>query len=43
MPKNISVNNMWDEIIEEFQCKSVDNVLVMLQEGDCIWQYIISI
>ena len=34
MPRNISVNNFCENIIEDFQYKSVDNVLAMLQEGD---------
>ena len=34
MPRDISVNNFCENIIEDFQYKSVDNVLAMLQEGD---------
>ena len=34
MPRDISVNNVCENIIEDFQYKSVDNVLAMLQEGD---------
>ena len=34
MPRDISVNNVCQNIIEDFQYKSVDNVLAMLQEGD---------
>ena len=34
MPRDISVNNFCEKIIEDFQYKSVDNVLAMLQEGD---------
>ena len=34
MPRDISVNNFCDNVIEEFQYKSVDNVSAMLQEGD---------
>ena len=34
MPRDISVNNYCSDIIEDFQYKSVDNVLSMLQEGD---------
>ena len=36
MPRDISVNNYCSDINEEFQYKSVDNVLSMLQEGDYI-------
>ena len=36
MPRDISVNNFCDDIIEEFQYKSVDYVLSMLQEGNYI-------
>ena len=32
--RDISVNNFCEKIIEDFQYKSVDNVLAMLQEGD---------
>ena len=34
MPTDISVNSFCENIIEEFQYNSVDNVLAMLQEGD---------
>ena len=34
MPRDISVNNYCADIIEDFQYKSVNNVLSMLQEGD---------
>ena len=34
MPRDISVNNYCSDIIEDFQYKSVDNVLAMLQEGE---------
>ena len=34
MPRDISVSNYCSEIIEDFQYKSVDHVLAMLQEGD---------
>ena len=34
LPRDISVNNYCSNIIQEFQYKSVDNVLAMLQEGD---------
>ena len=37
MPKDISVNNFCDNVIEKFQYKSVDQVLAMLQEGT-MWQ-----
>ena len=36
MPRDISVNNYCSNIIEDFQYKSVDHVLAMLQEGDYI-------
>ena len=34
MPRDISVNNFCADIIQDFQYKSVDHVLAMLQEGD---------
>ena len=34
MPRDISVNNCCSDIIEDFQYKSVDNVLAILQEGE---------
>ena len=34
MPRDISVNNFCENIIEDFQYKSVYNVLAMLQDGD---------
>ena len=34
MPRDIAVNNYCSAIIEDFQYKSVDHVLAMLQEGD---------
>ena len=34
MPRSISVNNFCENIIEDFQYKSVHNVMAMLQEGD---------
>ena len=34
MLRDISLNTFCDNIIEEFQYKSVDNVLTMLQEGN---------
>ena len=36
MPRVISVNDFCESIIEEFQYKSVDNVVAMLQEGDVL-------
>ena len=33
MPKSISVNNFCEEILEDFQYKSADNVMFMLREG----------
>ena len=34
MPRSISVNNFCENIIEDFQYKSVHNVMAMLQEAD---------
>ena len=34
MPRDISVSNYCENILEEFRYKSVDNVMAMLQEGN---------